>query len=89
MPAVSALVCSAVLAACGSDSSTKAPEEQSFNTFDDLPSCTKNREGETAFVEEEGLRYICQEKKWTEMPDTLAEYDTEDDQDAAHCKADQ
>jgi hypothetical protein len=79
VPAVSALVCSAVLAACGSDSSIKAPEEQSFNTFDDLPNCTKNREGETAFVEEDGLRYVCQEKKWTEMPDTLAEYDTEDD----------
>ena len=87
VPAVSALVCSAVLAACGSDSSIKAPEEQSFNTFDDLPNCTKNREGETAFVEEDGLRYVCQEKKWTEMPDTLTEYNTEDDLPSCGSKA--
>ena len=69
------------LVACGDDSGTKSDSAETLvaGTFEDLPNCTKNREGETAFVEEEGLRYICQEKKWTEMPDTLAEYDSEDD----------
>ena len=69
------------LVACGDDSGTKSDSAETLvaGTFEDLPNCTKSREGETAFVEEEGLRYICQEKKWTEMPDTLAEYDSEDD----------
>lgn len=86
--AVLALACSAMLVACGSDSSAKAEEEPSFKTFDDLPNCTNNREGETAFVEEDGLSYVCQEKKWTELPETMAEYKTEDDLPNCGNKAD-
>jgi len=84
VPAIFALGCFAVLAACGSDSSADSSpktstEELSFETFDDLPNCTKNSEGKTAFIEEDGQQYVCQDGEWKEESEVVAEYETEDD----------
>ena len=72
-----------VFAACGEDSGsngkTEIEESSQAETFDDLPNCSKNREGETIAVLDDRKTYICNNGRWeylSEVPDTVK---TEDD----------
>ena len=51
-----------------SDSAKDAEPDENVDTvvptFDDLPSCTKNREGATAYVEDEDTAYVCKKGLW-------------------------
>jgi len=61
------------LAACGGDSKGTDPKDAEpgenvdtvVPTFDDLPSCTRDHEGATAYVEDEKKAYVCESKRWT------------------------
>ena len=80
-----ALLAAFFLAACGSDSGTdpikiSLESNVQYVTFDDLPNCTSNREGEIAEILDDGESYVCKSKKWEEYVDTeLKSYKTEDD----------
>ncbi len=72
-----------IFAACGGDSGsngkTETDESSQAETFDDLPNCSKNREGETVTVLDDRKTYICSNGRWeylNEVPDTVK---TEDD----------
>jgi len=70
----------ALLGACG-DSSESAPSkteepESSYGTIDDLPNCSKNREGEVVVTENGNIVYGCQDGQWLEFGEA---YDTEED----------
>ena len=77
MMAASALM----LAACNDDgASARKPETAAaVDTFDDLPNCSKNREGETVDVTDDGLTYACQGGKWVEYEKPVQSYASEDD----------
>ena len=61
------------LAACGGDGKGTDPKDAEpgenvdtvVSTFDDLPSCTRDHEGATAYVEDEKKAYVCESKRWT------------------------
>lgn len=72
-----------IFAACGGDSGsngkTETDESSQAETFDDLPNCSKNREGETIAVLDDRKTYVCTNGRWeylNEVPDTVK---TEDD----------
>ena len=63
------------LAACGGDSKVTDPARDAelaemvdtvASNFDNLPSCTRNHEGVTAYVEDEEKAYVCDGDDWTE-----------------------
>ena len=62
------------LAACGGDSKVTDPARDAelaemvdtvASNFDNLPSCTRNHEGVTAYVEDEEKAYVCDGDDWT------------------------
>ena len=78
------------LAACGGDSKGTDPKDAEpgenvdtvVPTFDDLPSCTRDHEGATAYVEDEKKAYVCESKRWT-ANDSLTESILDKDSDSA------
>ncbi len=72
------------LVACGSDSSgTNANDGELVSvqaeTFDDLPNCSKSREGDLAEVQDERKAYRCQKGAWEFDHDVLDTVKTEDE----------
>lgn len=68
---IAALSLAFLLAACGDDSSSNSPENTSVSdsdlvvaTFDNLPVCSSNREGLTAYVKDEKKAFICENYNW-------------------------
>ncbi len=54
--------------ACGDSGGGKealTPEEVGVATIEDLPNCSKAREGDSVLVEEDSLSYVCRGGKWT------------------------
>ena len=61
-------VCALFLVACGDSGGGKealTPEEVGVETIEDLPNCSKAREGDSVLVEEDSLSYVCRGGKWT------------------------
>ncbi|MBQ3838380.1 MAG: hypothetical protein II819_00310 [Fibrobacter sp.] len=57
-----------LFAACGDSGGGKealTPEEVGVETIEDLPNCSKAREGDSVLVEEDSLAYVCRGGKWT------------------------
>lgn len=52
-----------ILISCGEDASSAA-EVTATKKKQDLPSCTDEKEGDTFYVAEEGLDYICVHEEW-------------------------
>ena len=69
---VGTLALSAMLAACVDDSTSAKDTDRSeevysdlvVETFDDLPVCSDNREGATAYVKDEKNAYMCVDGDW-------------------------
>ena len=60
--------CALFLVACGDSGGGKealTPEEIGVETIEDLPNCSKAREGDSVLVEEDSLSYVCRGGKWT------------------------
>ena len=74
-------VAMAVLAACGGDSSSKAEEPEAdeivAESVDDLPNCTKKREGQKARTDEGN--YVCTDGVWKAEAEEIPSYETEED----------
>ena len=72
------------LAACGDDSGSNSTTEVSnvdlqVEVFDDLPNCSKNRNGDIAEVLGERKAYVCDNGRWEVDHDILDSVKTEDD----------
>jgi hypothetical protein len=72
------------LAACGDDSGSNSTTETSnvdlqVEVFDDLPNCSKNRNGDIAEVLGERKAYVCDNGRWEVDHDILDSVKTEDD----------
>ena len=71
----------AVLAACGGDSSSKAEESDTdeivAESVDDLPNCTKKREGQKARTADGN--YVCTDGVWKAETEEIPSYETEED----------
>ena len=71
----------AVLAACGGDSSSKAEESDTdeivAESVDDLPNCTKKREGQKARTDDGN--YVCTDGVWKAEAEEIPSYETEED----------
>ena len=52
---------------------------EGVQTIDDLPNCSKNREGDSVLVVEDSLTYICRSGKWEEKKYLIDSVKTEDD----------
>ena len=64
---IGAFALSAMFAACVDDSTSAKDTDQSdelVETFDDLPVCSDNREGATAYVKDEKNAYMCVDGDW-------------------------
>ena len=74
-----AALCAALLSACGGDSSSKADpsDEIVAESMDDLPNCTKNREGVRAITDEGN--YVCTDGAWEEEAPEIPSFETEED----------
>ena len=62
-----AFALSAMLAACGDDSTSAKDVDQPdvvVETFDDLPVCSDNQDGSTAYVKDEKTAYVCVDGDW-------------------------
>ena len=62
-----AFALSAMLAACGDDSTSAKDADQPdvvVETFDDLPVCSDNQDGSTAYVKDEKSAYVCVDGDW-------------------------
>ncbi len=73
-----------LLAACGDDSGSNSTTETSnvdlqVEVFDDLPNCSKNRNGDIAEVLGERKAYVCDNGRWEVDHDILDSVKTEDD----------
>lgn len=73
-----------LLVACNSDNTGTAVDNSDIvsvhaDTFDDLPNCSKNREGDLAEVQDERKAYRCQKGAWEFDHDVLDTVKTEDD----------
>ncbi|MBS7390768.1 MAG: hypothetical protein KIG51_01555, partial [Fibrobacter sp.] len=56
-----------MLAACGDDSTSAKDADQPdvvVETFDDLPVCSDNQDGSTAYVKDEKSAYVCVDGDW-------------------------
>jgi len=60
-------------------SSASKPLAGGVETVDDLPNCSKNREGDSVLVAEDSLTYICRSGKWEEKKYLIDSVKTEDD----------
>ena len=75
---VGAFALSAMLVACGDDSTSAKDTDRSeevysdlvVETFDDLPVCSDNRDGVTAYVKDEKTAYICTDGSWVPEEET-------------------
>ncbi|MBR2090068.1 MAG: hypothetical protein IJ905_06840 [Fibrobacter sp.] len=72
------------LAACGDDSGSNSTTETSnvdlqVEEFDELPNCSKNRNGDIAEVLGERKAYVCDNGRWEVDHDILDSVKTEDD----------
>ena len=80
------------LSACGDDSGTgsKSSPEVSLQveTQEDLPNCSKSREGDIAVVTEERKAYICDNGRWEFDHNILPSVKTENDLKACLSKND-
>ena len=82
----------AILTACGSDSTSGSGENSgaqadlSAATFDELPNCSINREGNVAYVEAEDANYVCVGKHWIFQEPPMDSVSTEDDLPACVAK---
>ena len=79
------------LIACGDDSGTSGQTESSevsvqVESQDNLPNCSKNRDGDIAEVLEEKKAYICDDGRWKFDHDILDSVKTEDDLSACLSK---
>ncbi len=77
--------------ACGDDSSNNSSSnankpDMQVETSDDLPNCSRNREGEIAEVSEERKAYICEDGRWEFDHVILDSVKTEDDLSACLTK---
>ena len=75
---------SSLLAACGDDSGSNSTTEVSnvdlqVEEFDELPNCSKNRNGDIAEVLGERKAYVCDNGRWEVDYDILDSVKTEDD----------
>ena len=75
---------SSLLAACGDDSGSNSTTEVSYvdlqvEEFDELPNCSKNRNGDIAEVLGERKAYVCDNGRWEIDHDILDSVKTEDD----------
>ena len=64
---IGAFALSAMLAACGDDSTSAKDADQPdvvVETFDDLPVCSDNQDGSTAYVKDEKTAYVCVDGDW-------------------------
>ena len=62
-----------LFAACGDSGGGKealTPEEVGVETIEDLPNCSKAREGDSVLVEEDSLSYVCRGGKWVSAEST-------------------
>lgn len=74
------IVAPVILNACGGDSSSSSAGDEDVITADstdDLPNCTKSREG-TKAVTEEGS-FVCVDGTWEPEKEEVPDYDTEED----------
>ena len=73
-----------VFIACGDDSGSSAPEQDSdsiesadadwvVKAFDELPVCSDKRKGSTAFIKDEKVVYVCENGDWTLDDTEIAE----------------
>ena len=61
-----------LLAACGDDSkSSNEDSQREVQSIYDLGSCTEERNGDTVFVVSEATDYLCYDKKWLDITNTL------------------
>ena len=79
------------LAACGDDSGTGGKSDAGnvslqVESSDDLPNCSKNREGDIAEVLGERKAYVCDNGRWEVDHDILDSVKTEDDLSACLSK---
>lgn len=70
-----------LLAACGDSGNggTTQSLANGVDTFDDLPNCSANRDGDTVSVAEESVTYICLDGKWGVLKHMIDSVKTEDD----------
>ena len=59
--------------------SSQSSPINSVESLDDLPNCSKNREGDSVLVAEDSIIYICRSGKWEEKKYLIDSVDTEDD----------
>ena len=84
----------AFFAACGSDSGSASgagensgtQADLSAATFDELPNCSINREGNVAYVEAEDANYVCVGRHWIFQEPPMDSVATEDDLPACMAK---
>ena len=80
------------LSACGDDSGTESKNTQEVSmqveTQEDLPNCSKSREGDIAEVMEEKKAYVCDNGRWEFDHDILDSVKTENDLKACLSKND-
>ena len=78
------------LIACGEDSGTSSKSHSDTSTlvesFDDLPNCSKNRNGVVIEIPTEKKAYVCDNKRWEFDHDILDTVQTEDDLNACLSK---
>ena len=60
-------------------SSTQSSPINSVESLEDLPNCSKNREGKSVFVAEDSVTYICRSGQWEEKKYLIDSVDIEDD----------
>ena len=69
----------AMLSACGDSGTDSAADDEKnlvpvgLKTYDDLPNCTKKREGEEIFIEDENVTYMCSGEEWVKTKSKPAE----------------
>ena len=59
--------------------SSKSSPKNRVESMDDLPNCSKNREGDSLLVAEDSLTYICRRGKWEKKKYMIDSVKTEDD----------
>ena len=69
-----------------SSSSSETPSIPSYESENDLPNCSKNREGEIVEVKDERKAYICEDGRWEFDHVILDSVKTEDDLSACLAK---
>lgn len=78
------------LIACGEDSGTSSKSHSDTSTlvesFDDLPNCSKNRNGVVIEIPTEKKAYVCDNRRWEFAHDILDSVQTEDDLNACLSK---